>query len=917
MTKITPKNVLQAAERLAGIANRTPVITSRTLNRQTNCELYLKCENFQRAGAFKFRGAYNAVSQLRPQQRSAGVITHSSGNHAQGLALAARLLDVAATVVMPEDAPTIKREATAGYGATIISCPAFEREVVTARLVAEKGYTLIHPYDNDQIIAGQGTAALELFEEVGPLDLLFVPVGGGGLISGSALAAAARGQGCRVIGVEPAIAADAGQSWRTGQIVTLDHVPATLADGLRTRHIGQRNLAVMSHYVHDMTTASEDDILETMAFLWERLKIIVEPSAAVALAPVFTNQYPVPAGQRVGIILSGGNADIGPVSQRLFADATSTRNRIGNPSRSGGSLAADPAKQPQVLVVGEMDETGLAILNRAAKVDVRPAMSDEELQAAIGQYHALIVDDHTRVSGQIIEYGYRLRAIGCTGARLDNIDVSAARALGVEVRYSPGGNALALAEHTLSLLLMLSSFEAGQAGWQSNQGLAGKIFGLIGFGRIGRQVAQRARAFDMRVLVNQPRLTPELALDQGVEVVDLPDLLRQADFVSLHVPFKAETQTLIGLAELEQMKPTAYLINSAHTDLVDDSALLLALDSGQIAGAALATFAPQVEGGETRPTAALRQHPKVIAARHVTAFRTDLSSEAAAVVAQQVVDSLHIRRPNETLSLEIVPIEQVMPHEEIDDKRVDRLMDRLEEDGRLVNPPVVTYWNDGYVILDGATRYSALRRLAFPYVIVQVVPADSDEFDLHTWYHVISSTRPVDDLFTRLAQLPDLQLDPITAGQLPGAFQHPESLCYFLDRNGRATLAKASSAADKLAVMNEVVTAYTQWGTVERTLLTDLGRLLGQFPGMAAVAVFPQFKPETIFEVASRGELLPAGLTRFVIPGRILRLNADLARLKEPEPLAAKRAWFNQFLEEKLARSRLRYYQEPVVLLDE
>ena len=305
----TPGAVAGAVERLAGVANRTPVVTSRTLNGRCGRQVFLKCENFQRVGAFKFRGAYNAISQLTPEQWARGVVTHSSGNHAQGVALAARLCGVPAFIVMPEDAPAVKRAATAGYGATIISCPAVEREERSAALVREQGYTLIHPYDNEHVIAGQGTAAWELFAEVGELDLLFVPVGGGGLISGTALAAAARCPGCRVIGVEPEIAADANRSFRSGVIETLPTVPDTIADGLRTRFIGQRNLAIMRQYVADMTTVSEAAIRETLYFVWQRLKLVIEPSAAVALAPILLGTYPQ-AGQRVGVILSGGNVEV-------------------------------------------------------------------------------------------------------------------------------------------------------------------------------------------------------------------------------------------------------------------------------------------------------------------------------------------------------------------------------------------------------------------------------------------------------------------------------------------------------------------------------------------------------------------------------------------------------------------------------
>jgi threonine dehydratase len=209
---------------------------------------------------------------------------------------------------MPDDAPAVKREATAGYGARIVGGTAAERERISAQLAQEEGLTLVHPYDDEQIIAGQGTAAWELFDEVDGLELLFVPVGGGGLISGSALAAGGRAPGCHLIGVEPAIADDANRSWRSGAVQRLEHVPPTIADGLRTRFIGERNLAVMRQYVYDMITVTEEEIVATLRFVWQRLKIIIEPSSAVALAPLFGGRYRAPA-RRVGVILSGGNVD--------------------------------------------------------------------------------------------------------------------------------------------------------------------------------------------------------------------------------------------------------------------------------------------------------------------------------------------------------------------------------------------------------------------------------------------------------------------------------------------------------------------------------------------------------------------------------------------------------------------------------
>lgn len=911
---ISPEAVIAAAERIAGVVHHTPVMTSRTVDARLNGRVFFKCENLQRIGAFKIRGAYNAISCLSETERAAGVVTHSSGNHAQGVALAAGLLGVRAVVVMPEDSPPNKRAATEGYGAQIVTCPALIREEVTAGLIEAHGYTLIHPYDNDNIIAGQGTAALELFDEVGPLDYLFVPVGGGGLISGCALAAQLRAPGCRVVGVEPELGDDAGQSWRAGRIIKLDAVPATIADGLRTRAIGRRNLEIMSRYVGDMIAVSEDDIREALAFIWSRLKIVVEPSAAVPLAALLAGRYPVPPGARIGVLLSGGNIDVAGLNLFSRPQAEAESHMAAAPSPAGP--LSTKARQPsRILLSTPIEAAALDVLREAGQVDIVAGDLPEQIISRIGDYHALIVGRNQRVSADVIKYGYNLRAIGTLDSHLDNVDVSTARALGIEICSAPDSRAVAIAEHTLSRLLALADrFTDGR--------LAGKTLGLIGFGLVGRQVAQRAAAFDMRILVNQPRLTPELALVSGVEATDLIDLLAAADFISLHVPFTEETDAIIGPAELGHMKPTAVLANMGHTDLVDEAALYAALEAGQLAGAVLATL-PAVVRDPAPVALAIRRHPRVLVAPHISAVLDNQLRDASLRIARQVVAALSARRTSETLDLEVVPIEQVVPHEYIDMKRVSRLVERLEDDGRLINPPVTTYWKGRYIILDGATRYSSLQQLGYPHAIVQVVDKDREGFQLHTWYHAISAeeTPGAEETFEQLShylsQIEGLILRPATADEAQSALQRPDVLCFFIDRHGGHTLAQIAPGAPKLAVMNAIVDSYNAWGRVERTLLTDVDRLISQFPRLVAVAVFPQFTPEAVFDAAANGELLPAGLTRFVIPGRILRLNADLERLKRDEPLAEKRAWFNDFLAGKLSRSRLRVYQEPVVLLDE
>jgi threonine dehydratase len=314
----TADDVRAAAARLVGVAHRTPVMTSRTLDERLGAQVFFKCENLQRAGAFKFRGAYNAVSLLSPEERARGVLAYSSGNHAQAVALTGRLLGIRTTIVMPDDAPTSKVEATHGYGAEVIlyDKETQSREELAAQLKAERGMSLIPPYDYADVVAGQGTAALELIEETGPLDALLTPCGGGGLLSGSALAAAALSPGCRVIGVEPELADDATRSFRTGTVQTVRN-PPTIADGLRTPSLGRITFPLVRAHVADMRTVSEAGIVEAMRFLWTRLKIVVEPSGAVPLAALLADPAAF-RGMRIGIIISGGNVDLANAC-RLFA----------------------------------------------------------------------------------------------------------------------------------------------------------------------------------------------------------------------------------------------------------------------------------------------------------------------------------------------------------------------------------------------------------------------------------------------------------------------------------------------------------------------------------------------------------------------------------------------------------------------
>ena len=304
-----------AARRLSGRANRTPVMTSSTVDKLTQARVFFKCENFQRSGSFKFRGAYNAIAQLSPEQKEAGVLAYSSGNHAQAIALAGSLFDIKTAIVMPEDAPAVKKAATRDYGAEIILYNRQEttREELGQKLAAKRDRTVIHPSDHPQVIAGQGTAAKELIEEVGELDYLLVCCGGGGLLSGSAIAANILAPKCRVIGAEPERADDATRSFYSKTLQTV-HNPDTIADGARTPSLGEFTFPLVLHYVRDMVTVSEEAIVSAMFFLWERLKIVVEPTGALATAALMEGAVRAPDA-RIGIIVTGGNVDIRGLSK--------------------------------------------------------------------------------------------------------------------------------------------------------------------------------------------------------------------------------------------------------------------------------------------------------------------------------------------------------------------------------------------------------------------------------------------------------------------------------------------------------------------------------------------------------------------------------------------------------------------------
>ncbi|MDM0076373.1 threo-3-hydroxy-L-aspartate ammonia-lyase [Variovorax sp. J2P1-59] len=307
----TYDDVIAAAERLDGHAHRTPVLRSRTADARWGAQFFFKCENFQRMGAFKFRGAFNALSKFDAAQRKAGVIAFSSGNHAQAIALAASILGMPAVIVMPNDAPAAKLAATRGYGAEVVQFDRFteDREALTRRLAQERGMTLIPPYDHPDVIAGQGTAVKELIEEAGALDVLYICLGGGGLTSGSALSARALSPDCKIYGVEPEAGNDGQQSLRAGHIVHIE-TPKTIADGAQTQHLGEYTFGIIRRDVNDIVTVSDAQLVDSMRFFAERMKMVVEPTGCLAFAGACAAGEAI-RGARVGVVISGGNVDLG------------------------------------------------------------------------------------------------------------------------------------------------------------------------------------------------------------------------------------------------------------------------------------------------------------------------------------------------------------------------------------------------------------------------------------------------------------------------------------------------------------------------------------------------------------------------------------------------------------------------------
>ncbi|MGB0387774.1 MAG: NAD(P)-dependent oxidoreductase [Ardenticatenaceae bacterium] len=579
--------------------------------------------------------------------------------------------------------------------------------------------------------------------------------------------------------------------------------------------------------------------------------------------------------------------------------------------------------RPRVIITDPIAKEGIDLLRENFDVDLEYNLSPEELMDKISDYSAIIVRSRIKVTRRLIEAGRQLQAIGRAAAGLDNIDVKAAREWGIKVLNCPGANSVAVAEHTMGLILSLArhipradrTMKGGE--WAQKElkglGLTDRTLGIIGFGRIGGEVAKRAAPFGMRIIVNQPRLTPELALQAGVERYDLHDLLRESDFVTVHVPLRSKNIRLIGSDELDLMKSSAYLINTARGGIVDEDALLEALNNGAIAGAGVDVYA-----NEPAINHPLAQHSNVVASPHIAASTDEAQHNAAVEIAEQIIESLAVKEGvAATLSLQIVPTERIFPHEAYDEKRVNDLAAAVRKDGMLVNPPIVAHTQGQYIVLDGATRTTAFKQMGIRHMVVQVMDENQPEVQLNAWHHLIRGASP-EEFVAQLLQIEGLRLTEVPQTALDGLLEKENTLAYFMLPNGTYWLAEvADESFERLEVLNRMVAHYTNWGRVARTIESDLESLRLRYPEMAALALYSPFKPSEVVQAGVSRKLVPAGITRFIITGRVLRLNMPLEVLESNQPLIAKRRWLDQYLGERLARQRVRYYQEPVVLLED
>ncbi len=581
---------------------------------------------------------------------------------------------------------------------------------------------------------------------------------------------------------------------------------------------------------------------------------------------------------------------------------------------------ASGKSRPRVLVCDPIAQIGIDLMKEHFDVDVKPDLNEVDLVKIVSDYDALVVGNATKITADIIKHASRLKVIGRVGAGLANIDVGAAKSTGIAVVDSPHAPTVAIAEHTMALILAMARHlpRANQGlkkgKWEqkdlTGRSLIGKKLGIIGFGRIGREVAIRAQAFGMHVLVNQLGLEPEDFADMDVEILSLDKLLKSADFVTLHVSKKRETKNLINAQRLALMQPSAYLINTSHGSVIDERALLDALNNEQIAGAGLDVFAE-----EPAINNLLSRHKKVVATPHIGASTLHAQQSAATTIAQKIIDIILKPKIDNPLSLKVVVMDDVFPHENIDPHRVERLVQKLKSATVFTNPPIVVESNGNYIVLDGATRTTAFQKLKYPHIIVQVI-TEENKVILDTWHHVIRKIDPT-KLIKMLDNLSEISMVESETDKVLEDMVDHGGLCYLRTIDDRVYHIKPAPAMNHLDALNKLTSTYIEASYVTRTVSSDIKTLSLKYKDLAALVIFPKYEINQVLQIARSRRRLPAGITRFIIPGRVMRLNADLNYLRSDKSLREKNEWLYHLTMDKLAKDQVRYYEEPVYLMDE
>ncbi len=580
-----------------------------------------------------------------------------------------------------------------------------------------------------------------------------------------------------------------------------------------------------------------------------------------------------------------------------------------------------PTPRPRVLICDAIAAPGETMLRRYFDVQVRPKMDETELMDCIQDFHAVVVNYDAKISARVIERASNLKVIGRTGVKCGDIDVRAAKAKSVVVLSSPDAVAIAVAEHTIALLLALvrripeanRAITDGRGQTEQFMGvsLTGKTLGIVGFGRIGREVAQRASAFGMKVIVNVRPDTRVLNAYSDIEAVSLDNLFSRADFISLHVSQNVATTRMIGAQQFAVVKPDAYLVNTSSDTVIDEDALLEALDQGRMAGAGL-----DVIKNTDAPGNRLARHPKVLATPNIGACTQDAHKMAATSIAQQIIDLLQKSRKKNPLSLQVAAMEDVFPHENIDPRRVARLSEKIKNADVLTNPPIVVASDGQFIVLDGATRTTAFRQLDYPHIVVQVFSEEDERLGLDTWRHAIRQISP-QALIEMLDNMPEIAMIPSHPETVLQEMTDHGGLCYLTTVENKTFHIDPAPGVNHLDALNKLTQAYIEASYVTRTIESDINVVAEEHPDLAALVIFPKYEIDQVLQIARAGRALPAGITRFLIPGRVMRLNADLNMLKSSRPLGEKNEWLYELTMKKLAEDRVRYYQEPIILLDE